>query len=548
MQVMQALLIDLTQFLIQADFITSANREDVVECAWNDAICQGVAIAFGKAIETFATPDHPLRHSWLHYLPDAPMEKLWKPLYKSILNELRNKPVLETWENRQLKAPTQLRWLTWQCLFEDAPILPDLPDEIYPAPEYSAFGKELLEDLGVRTMTWNEMFPRLQADLVSRNSRIRTQKRDSPWYEAFATLGLAALKSSFEIPFKKQSVICLNKTNQWTGAPGMPNGGQKKIYFPTTGAVPIPDDIGLFLADRTASANPKVRKLYAALGVEECSKQTVYTAIEKAQASNNESLDIASHLEYYCRTGYEPSQLPKRLLVPTDRGPRPVAQSFYFASDSEYDMDQLLPQSLRSSHGLNCNIIPVEVIKLESSNFQLNDRTWLMWLQEATGARHYPRLTQKLSSEVVLSLDLRKILKLNPSKFLGTLRAHWSEYRHDALQIRGELADCLVLCISGIDAPLDITYLPTSCIFEEIDRLGFEGTVIPVLDLPDGHLAEDQYREWQFLEEFGVCAKPDLRFYRSALTAMNEVELAQVIRAYSSIARLATIEYREALR
>lgn len=424
---------------------------------------------------------------------------------------------------------------------------------MYPAPEYADFDKQLLEDLGVQKMTWKEIFPRLQADLLSRSSRIHTRKRDSPWYEAFADLGLSALKATSNTPvmFRKQSLICLSKVSQWTGAPGMGFGGQKNIYFPTTGTVSVPDDIGLPLADRTASANPKVRELYAALGVEECSKGTIYAAIEAAQASDSASLNLNSHLQYLFQTDCEPSEVKPWLLVPTDRGPKGSGRRLYFASHAAYHLDQLLPRDIRHDNNLACSVIPEEVLKLEPLNLRIDKRTWLTWLKEATGARYHPQLTRKGYSGTELSTDLCKVVELYPSKFLGTLKAHWSEYRHKASQVRDLLKECRVPCMFGKSHFLHATYLPTSQILDKIDELGIDVSAIAVLDLPDGQIDEDQYREWRFLEDFGVCAKPDLQFYKSALEElyyMDGLNIAQAKRAYRSMALLATIGDQEDLR
>ena len=220
------------QFPIHADFIASANRESLVDCAWNVAISRGVATAFTKAVETFATTDHPLRYSWLDYLPFMPVEKPWKHLYSSIVDILKTKSVLETWEQRQFKKPPQLRQLATCCLFKDQPLLGDLKDEMYLASDYRHKRTKTLEDLGVYTMTWNEVMIRIQAHLTSQSSRIKIKKRDSPWYEAFAQLGLLALQgesSGISEWFKRQPLICLSQANQWTGAPNMGYGGLKNI-------------------------------------------------------------------------------------------------------------------------------------------------------------------------------------------------------------------------------------------------------------------------------------------------------------------------------
>ena len=59
------------RFLIQADFVLSANREDVVrDNAWNQWICSIIPVSFVAAIQGFLN-DACFRHSWFLFLPRA---------------------------------------------------------------------------------------------------------------------------------------------------------------------------------------------------------------------------------------------------------------------------------------------------------------------------------------------------------------------------------------------------------------------------------------------------------------------------------------------
>ena len=63
------------QFLLQADFILIANREDMIlHSDWNQALLNALAECFVKAVERF---NHryakPLRYCWLGFLRDVPV-------------------------------------------------------------------------------------------------------------------------------------------------------------------------------------------------------------------------------------------------------------------------------------------------------------------------------------------------------------------------------------------------------------------------------------------------------------------------------------------
>ena len=473
------------------------------------------------------------------------MEKPWDGLYQSIVQDLKTVPVLETWEQHEFKDPPKLRQLPPHFLFRGEPILRDLHDEVYLAPEYDRYGFKLLEVLGVEVLKWEDIMPRLEKDWVSRKSRIKTKKRDSAWYEAFAELGMTVFKEGKDMQkrFKKKAVICLSGSNRWTGAPGMGYGGCKKIYFPITGGCPIPDDIGLDSADERASANAKVKNLYAALGVEECPKETVFNAIEASQKLSGGSVDLSSHLTYLFYHHDQPKKLRSWLHVPTDRGTKSGSRRIYFASTSAHDLDQLLSSKIRHWNGLKCSVIRAEFMEKNSSSavLRIRERTWLTWLQEATYARYYPALTTK--DKLHLSRDLEDVLKYNPIQFLPTMKADWDEYQHTASQINDQLRRCEVLCESGGSHPLESTYLPTSQVLETVQELGLSYSQMPILDLPVENLSNEQYLEWRFLEDFGVRPKSDLAFYQTALDELSQsknVSLGLLQLLYKSMAALIT--------
>jgi hypothetical protein len=549
----------LSQFLIQADFVTSANRESVVDCPWNLAICGGVKVAFTQAIKAFATANHPLRHEWPKYLPSSPMEKPWNCLYQGIVDILGTMPVLETWEQRSFKSPSELRMIPRNCLCQGNPIFQDLQEEIYLAPEYRLFDTRILADLGVRFLDWSHILTRLQADLTRETSRIRNRERNSSWYEAFAELGTSGLKfgNRTSSRLKKMALICLNKPNQWTGAPGESKGGLRTIYFPATESIPIPSDIGYYLADETASSNKTVRKFYEAMGVKECPKEIVFAAIKAAQGATTYDLDLLLdlhvHLTYLYHLHGQPSKLRDWVHIPTDSGYARCDREFYLASDNAYHLDQLLSHKLRSRKKLECNLVTADFLRANSSrrSYLFPERIWQSWVQKVTNARYYPPLTRQTGDKVYLHHDLENILKYNPSKFLGTLHAHWSEYRNAAWQISEHLRDCQVLCQSGLSHPLHFTYLPTSHILETAQEFGLSGSQVPILVLSVEKLSHEQYLEWRFLEEFGACPKPDLAFYQTALEELSQrkdVSLEKLQLLYKSMAVLVTYRDYENLR
>ncbi len=205
----------------------------------------------------------------MDYLPTSPMERPWSTLYSKILGLLKDQPVLQSWEKRTWKAPHRLRQLPSYMLHDAAPILKDLNDEAYLAPEYGAMRARTLTDLGTITMTTSEIVDRIQADLVSLSPRLKSTSSSDQWHVSFARLVLKILEcpdARTRQRIKKLAIIPLAGGVQWTGAPGV-QGGLQKIYFPTTKNIPIPASLSLHLIDLVAASNVERRRLYEALAL-----------------------------------------------------------------------------------------------------------------------------------------------------------------------------------------------------------------------------------------------------------------------------------------
>jgi hypothetical protein len=484
------------------------------------------------------------------------MEKPWNTMYGSIAKSIKAISVFQTWEQRRFRKPTELRLLPDFCLHDGHPILKDMPDEVYLAPDYLRFAStKILQDLGIQNVYWDDILLRIRTDVTTPSSRIKSQSLDSPWFEAFAGLCTPLLESSqmsdLRNLLKKQPLIPLSSPNQWTGAPGMRQGGLPNIYFPCTDTISIPKDIGLYLLNQDALAKPKVKRFFAALGVEDCPKELVFAKIRKAHSSKQEGYDFGSHLRYMFHNHDTPSDLRTWLLVPTDIGPKDSGWKFYFSSDAPYDMEKLLSREIRLENKTKYGVVPADVLDLEPNDVSVKGRTWKTWLQEATGALYYPALVRKIHSETTLSRGLAYVLDFNPEKFLGTLKAHWSGYQHDVSRVKSTLMECEVPCRSGHNVSLCETYLPTLAVLGKLQELSVSDASVSVLYIPDGDLDDDLHREWRFLEDFGVRSEPDLRFYKSVLLIMSsakDIGTRQTCSLYASIAKLATLGDHSELR
>jgi len=532
-----------------------------VDCAWNDAIRDGVAQAFAKAVAKFAKKDRPLQYLWLEFVPNAPMERLWEPLYPKIRELLEDMPILQTWEGRLFKCPSELKILGPSTLHHDAPIFDDLPDEQYLAREYDKI--DVLQEFGVEYIDWVELLKRLRADLIRVPSKMRSLAPDDEWHVSCAAL----LLQPFENPeckweqqkLERMAIIPLLR-DQWTTAVPIINFEHHcplPIYFPSTDGVPIPEDLLLRLVEARAASVLKRAALFRKLGVQNCPKQKVIDEIQFIHHLHPEgalhSYVPASHFKYLFHFDTSPGLLRNWLHVPTEAGClRRASGQLYFLSDEEYHTQQLLADGCETKKNGPAAFIRRKLVEFESPNAHCQNLFWTEWLGVVTGARYFPPLVEDPSASQ-LSPVMLAVLEQSREKFVGLLQAHWNtEYESTISKlpwISSKLGECRVSCESKATEQLRSTYLPSNEIKMKAKELGVEKD-FPFLKLPvtlDG----TNYRYWRFLEDLGVGHKLDLRFYKLVLEKIrssDSVTAQNVAPVYRCMANTARLEEQENLR
>jgi hypothetical protein len=529
-----------------------------VDCAWNNAIRDGAAQAFTNAIAKFASKDHPLRYLWLEFVPNRPMEHLWKPFYAKIRELLKDMPILQTWKGRIFKRPSEIKYLGPYTLHHDAPIFDDLPNEKYLAPEYGQ--SNVLEEFGVKILSWSDILERLEADLMSSHSKMRSIAPNDEWHASCAALLLQAFKNAsakVAQPKIKQMAIIPLLSGQWTTLQAPTFGGPHPIYFPSTDGVPIPENLFLRLVEPGAASVPKRANLFRKLGVQNCAKEEIIRLInfhhQKYTESASHSLVPTSHFKYLFHFDTSPDLLRNWLLVPTEAGCLcKASKQLYFLSDEEYDTQQLLGSGCETKKNGPAAFVRRELVESESPHAHCQNLSWPEWLKRATGARYFPPLVEG-PSVPQLSPVMLAVLEQSCEKFVGLLQAHWiTEYESTISKlpwISSKLGKCRVPCESKATCQLRSTYLPSIEIKIKAKELCVERE-FPILKLPVT-LDRTNYRHWRFLEDLGVGHKLDLTFYMLVLEKMrcsDNVAAQNVVDVYRCMAKTAQLEEQEKLR
>lgn len=389
------------KFLIQADFVTQANREDVVHSKRNQAILKGVAKAFTDAVVIFCKR-RSLRYRWMRYLPEGSItDEFWNTLWILVCEKLEQTSLLEPWSGSGLYKPSDLKWLSEVFISEDqSPLLPDLEvKETYLSPKYTKAEFEILKHLGTRRLSWDNFVDRLQTDLQnSGDSKWRSMEKNADRRTRICKI----LSRAFVINHS-------NKPERLRTLPLIPlldgrwvsSSSGTKIYFAKTGDVCIPTDIGLDLVCPMAAENVAWENLLSGLGVTNCPPDFVISSILKRYSTTNLDnftvLNAAAHIRYLYRF------LPKdhSSLIPQVRLANQHGlllkkdQYLYFPNkEDDYAPSNLFKQDAQLP-GHPVNYLHEDYLKAVNPEIIHNGRLWMRWLEEIIGVRRIPELHAK---------------------------------------------------------------------------------------------------------------------------------------------------------
>lgn len=301
-------------FLIHSDFVTQANRQDIVtESERNVGLRRAVAVAFRKGLETLCTHAN-FVHTWMRYLPrqdKLPLDPFWRQLVPLLREELLHPKILTARADsiEKLDSIFDLRRLENHHLDKDGePLVPDLPaSPKYLSKKYDAEAVSVLGEYGLKPLAVEDLLPRLEVFVQSSEWRYRLMRAgDGDWNSRMARLlsrlwddrrhgGHEKLKWLPILPLATGSLM----------TPGAGAGGG--VLFPEINGIAIPTDIGLSLIAPAAVANADCRKLYEKVGVQVAIMSTVRTAIMKKHRSKDHvDVEVSNtHIRYLYLTDHQ---------------------------------------------------------------------------------------------------------------------------------------------------------------------------------------------------------------------------------------------------
>ncbi|KAF2852960.1 hypothetical protein T440DRAFT_466522 [Plenodomus tracheiphilus IPT5] len=492
------------KFLIQADFLLIASREDInVSSAWNRYLLAAIPEAFLKAVHTFNKGE--LRYQWTRYLPDhRPHSGFFEQLMANIVRTLSQSRVIESWSG-VLSTPCTLKYLhgIYRDLAGDPLIQLKQPVTPYISEKYSAVEVATLERLGVRALSAREFVEDLRLFVQRAPAAFRTMSHI--WHSSLASALLWAMEQDSDVytELKVLPIIPL-KNGHWVAS-----ASQQTYFASLIEDMKIPHGTLIGEIDPSAAVQLSRRNFYHRLGSMPYSRTLICeTIVREQQAADFDPKTIRTndHIAravFLFESGWR-NQSSHDFWVATEDGSARRGSETYTQSTKPLSAKILLTGGFTAFNFLHRGYTRAPATILGD---------WTRWLTENLGLAEFPRLVITLSPKLVLATDFRVLRKENPILLLLVLRDHWDQYSRLFLSsglsvfededakvcLRATLAAVEVPCVGGDQHPLGLTTLPN------VEVLSGAMNATSFLDVP-----EPQNPQWHFLGHFGVIVHPGI--------------------------------------
>ncbi|KAI0385044.1 hypothetical protein F5Y04DRAFT_204258 [Hypomontagnella monticulosa] len=471
-------------FLIQADFVTDANRQDIVQDSPRNAgLLAGVADAFVKAILQFCEHDT-LKFQWMKYLPDknaTGWRNPWLSLVNGIANRLSTTPVLYD------RNGFSRRLIGDICLLRDDgfdengdPLFHDNPKQIV-SQLYRVDDLHLLKDYGLRYATSSEIFGWVENDIGRGDlSRIRSPKTSEDWHIRTARLlnkiFMKWRRLGHHVKLKRLELIPI-QDGTWVSA-------SQLVYFARVNKIAIPPDIHLRLVLESVTDSERLI-LFRNLGVKWADASLIRKEILELYPNQGAPPSIESskrHLEflYLTEAMTRDDDLPyENLTIHDNDGTvhEPFKEYIYIGNDELYGALELFRETDPGPNpGDGAPGHPALFVNekyFEKLPISIKKKPWIDWFYNRLCVDKCVMFYDDNLEEVG-----RYLQKYRPEKFLGALLAF---YTYTPTRDMSNLVDYVrgskVLCRGNRHVLLTEAYFPTQELERRVER--FVGQDVP---------------------------------------------------------------------
>jgi hypothetical protein len=501
------------KFIIQADFMTSASREDVLaDKPWNDTLRKSVVDTFLLAIDRFK--DHPvIRNVWFRYLPESISDGFFCYVEHKLLEELVRKQILRSIDGTYHYA-SQLFFLPSSfCDESGTPLILEayLPHaHHYLSPDYNirpdGQDRRTLRRLGVREMTGDDFL----AGLANMDKAGMFGTQNNVWHDAVATCLLHLPRPSLGTIYP--DVLRLRILPLSNGG-WVPAALASTLTFPP--GVNIPDDLGLQSIVPGISPFSQRYKLFVYLGVMPPNPVPIARKILTVLGPRSVAARVA-HARFFFDHRREPGMpAAMRLRLVDEQGEAAQGNELYLdlpGAVGALSLRDALPPDARFLHPDYLSAYPDIVVEHKPDEEEANgaDGTfedtrseWLNWLRDHVGVNVVPRVV----SGHITPEFLEHASALEGRELLVSLRAWWP-------RLLPHLSDEGLRALGAISIGgrrLDTLYL----------RRGVLTRLDVALELPAIPVDDPEDTAWDFLEKLGVATRISASFFVNKLVHMQ---------------------------
>lgn len=488
------------QFIVQADFLTTTNREDILATKeWNRTLCNAIPAAFLDAVSQLVTRPT-LTYTWIRFLRHRNYASIFRSAYSTIVLKLKNTPVLLSRE-KEVHRPTDLLILPaeFQADSSGEPLIPEkyLYGKHYLAAEYDIKQDSvLLAEIGVAQMTVSDFMKSLSFMQVDGTLHAQSDG----WWHTTCLVLLTHFRAV--LPDLRRLAIVPLANGSWATAAGT------DLFFDSP-LDDVPPDLNFKLVKRLDPRSHHFRLLQD-IGVKDVDCVDVAHKILTLHRSSFQPgmlspAALPSHAQYLFRH--------RAALADFDFAEFRVVtrlNKVMYAWEAYMDHHSFMRPSLSSClNGRHAPFLHLSYVQMQA-NRPGDFRSWESWLRNVLHVNVSPKLDENgwcpAFRQFLLQGETTKLLLLL-RQFSEDIMARLRVFPKACTMLQ----EAEVMTTLGTKYPLHKTYIPRG----DLATAEFE-------HLPRLPIADPESSSWNFLAELGVSFGVDSGHYLKELVRLSE--------------------------
>ncbi|KAI2619995.1 hypothetical protein GGR54DRAFT_639761 [Hypoxylon sp. NC1633] len=517
-------------FLLNTDFITSADRRSIADIPWNNKLLRSCVQVIGDSFVDLArrSPIDGIRWTWMRFMRHGPRDELFRGHWNSVLDHLSRLTFLQTEVGTRV-SPLNAVYCESRFRDRNGKLMHVRPEtsNTYLSTSYLAHDCRIIEVLGVERASPLDILRGLEWLL---KSRYRTEAQRQEDY--IEDLAKAILPSVHDQECKKlmQKIPIIAISGE-----GFVAADDEDIYMSLDDDVELPGGLGGKIVDQRFARHTPIRRLYICLGGKQLNRSAVCDMIinmhtdPKFNPGKQKADDLIDHALYLYQSDFEHKAVASQIFILATNGKRVRAMHAHQPYQGPGTELKHAAARYYQKHGLGY-FLDDRYLRLHKDKDVFDRIVFANWLREHMDIYPIPRLvTTEPDGRFKLTPEFRTLMNggtgLSSADILVLLRDNWSAFysvhflyasydrdpRAEAINtcvanLMEELSGMQVDCLGGSKAPLR----DTSFVLSEWENR--EGR-LSVLDIPD-----PMDPRWEpFLETFGIDVRGSISRYMKHL-------------------------------